>query len=195
MLYFCSRPETLCTHLSSIAINTHLDVVYVCATLKFRHSAQLSKISRGNYRSFPLPPSPILIKPHFAEWNFTSDFICLGTRMQDIKPKSTWKETYRARDRDNSSDEKTREKKWCVYTYRRPLRSANLGNGTLTDRSVCHVNETSNYVAHLIFVTKWLVGASVHFSHLTFMFLWIIHISQIANESHVALMLIFAFVL
>lgn len=29
-----------------------------------------------------------------------------------------------------------------------------IGNGTLTDRSVCHVNETSNYVAHLILVTK-----------------------------------------
>jgi hypothetical protein len=63
------------------------------------------------------------------------------------------KETYRARQRQYS-DETTQGKK-DVYIYiTRPLRSADLGNGTLTDRSVCHINETSNYVAHLIFVTK-----------------------------------------
>lgn len=38
----------------------------------------------------------------------------------------------------------------------------------LTDRSVRDVNETSNNVAHLIFVTKWLVGTGVYFSYLTF---------------------------
>lgn len=41
-----------------------------------------------------------------------------------------------------------------------------LENRALTDRSVRDVNETANYVAHLIFVTKRLAGTTVYFGHL-----------------------------
>lgn len=72
------------------------------------------------------------------------------------------KETYR--DKDNSSDEKTQKKKKNGGPLYRLLGKY----GTLTDRSVRDVNETSNYVAHLISVTKRLVGTGVYFGHLTF---------------------------
>lgn len=68
------------------------------------------------------------------------------------------------RDWDKSSNEKkNKQKKGCKSFFR-----LLWVNETLTDRSVCDVNETADYIAHLIFMTKTLVGTTMYFDHLIF---------------------------